>query len=75
VPAHNHLSVGTDELRVRVRDVAARDGGDGHVFPAGRGGREAADVGVDPGADGAEGVVVWGWVSLSVRAMGGELEV
>jgi hypothetical protein len=60
MPTYANLAVGADELRIRVRDVASGDWGDGDAFPAWFGGRETADVGVDPGADRAEGVVVCG---------------
>jgi len=57
-PAHNHLAVRTDEPRIGVRDVATRSRGNSHALPARFGGREAANVGVDPVAYGAEGIVI-----------------
>jgi hypothetical protein len=58
VPAYADFAVPADVLRVRGRDVSAGDGSDFDALPAWLGGREAADVGVDPVADCAEGVVV-----------------
>jgi hypothetical protein len=58
VPAYADFAVAANILRVRGRDVSAGDGSDFDALPAWFCWREAADVGVDPVADCAEGVVV-----------------
>lgn len=58
VPSYADFAVRTDVFRIGVSDVTAWDGSDKSALPARLGGREAADVGMDPVGDGAEGVVV-----------------
>jgi len=68
IPPDADFAVPTDVLRTRRSDVAAWDGSDVDALPAWLRGSEAADVGVDPVADGTEGVVVCIVVMLATVA-------